>query len=95
MRVRECLDSWPPIVTIGKVGIYGRGNIPPPASLDDVVTEAQSVSPHTIILDLRNREREEYRVTLPIAPSLHARVLFQIASQRSISTREVGELRIS
>ncbi len=93
-KASQCLTTWPPIVTLGKVDISGRVTIPPVACLDDVVTDARSVSPNTITLDLLNREREEYKISLPLAPSLQAKVLVQIAKQRRISLREVGELRI-
>jgi hypothetical protein len=95
ISLSECLSSWPPIVTIGKVAMGGGINLPPHARLDDVVTNARSVSPHTINLDLHNREREEYSISLPIDSSVQARVLTQIAMQRRISLREVGELPIS
>jgi hypothetical protein len=52
---------WPPIVTIGKVSVFGRVEMPPPACLDDAVTDARSVSPNTIVLNLLNCEREECR----------------------------------
>ena len=95
MRVRECETRWPPIVTLGKVEISGRVKMPPPACLDDAVTDVRSMGPRAIVLDLLNRERDEYRITLTIDQSLHRRVLSQIAMQSRITLREVGELPIS
>ena len=95
MRLREWETPWPPIVTIGKGNICGQVKMPPPACLDDAVTDARSVGPRTIVLDLLNREREEYRITVHIDQSLHRRVLIQTAMQSRTTLREVGELLIS
>ena len=93
--VKECVTIWPPLVTIGKAAIDGQVKVPPLAVLDDVVTDARSVSRRAIAVDLRNREREVYSIILSIAPSLQRRVLNQIAMQPRITLREVGELRIT
>jgi hypothetical protein len=69
--------------------------MPPPACLDDAVTDARSAGPRTIILDLLNRHREEYRITLHIDESLQRGVLSQIAMRPRMTLRDLGELPIS
>lgn len=94
MRFKECETHWPPIVTFAKGSPGGQVKVPPPACLDDAVTDARSVGPQILVLDLLNREREEYRITVHIGQSLHRRVLSEIAMQPRITLREIGELPI-
>ena len=90
MLLKDYAPIWPPDTTIGE------GKIPPQARLEDVVSAVKVGSLGSQLgLVMRREYGIEYTLSLLVPKSIQQKLLFDIVRKKSITLREVGELRIS